>query len=142
MTPKQKRFIKEYALDHNAAAAARRAGYSANGAKVTASRLLTSPNPVLIAAIQEKEAENARDLGLRREDILQGLIDAVEQAKLIADPLAQVAAWKELGKLCGFYRPESVCKEASDRGRAYMESMASLSDAELIAIIEGECTAH
>lgn len=138
MTPKQKRFVEEYALDHNAAAAARRAGYSANGAKVTASRLLTSANPVLISAIQKCEAENARDLGLRREDILQGLMDAVEQAKLMADPMSQVAALRQLALLCGFYRPMAVHEEVSARGREYLQRMESLSEAALVAIICAE----
>jgi phage terminase small subunit len=57
LTAKQKRFVQEYALDPNAAAAARRAGYSPNGAKVTGCRLLTNPN--LKAALAAKQAENA-----------------------------------------------------------------------------------
>jgi len=38
---KQARFVREYAVDCNGAAAAVRAGYSPRSAKVTASRLLT-----------------------------------------------------------------------------------------------------
>ena len=39
---KQSRFVREYAVDCNGAAAAVRAGYSPRSAKVTASRLLTN----------------------------------------------------------------------------------------------------
>ena len=41
---KQSRFVREYAVDCNGAAAAVRAGYSPRSAKVTASRLLTKAN--------------------------------------------------------------------------------------------------
>ena len=44
LTTKQDNFFIEYNKDFNASAAAVRAGYSPNGAKVTGHRLLTNPN--------------------------------------------------------------------------------------------------
>jgi len=41
MTPRQRRFVSEFAVDGNAAAAVRRAGYSARSARVNGPRLLT-----------------------------------------------------------------------------------------------------
>lgn len=41
LPPKQRRFCEEYLVDLNGAAAARRAGYSASGARQEAERLLT-----------------------------------------------------------------------------------------------------
>jgi hypothetical protein len=40
MTPRQERFVAEYCIDRNGAAAARRAGFSPRAARQTASRLL------------------------------------------------------------------------------------------------------
>tara|TARA_R100000365_G_C2748380_1_gene79772 strand:+ start:5369 stop:5977 length:609 start_codon:yes stop_codon:yes gene_type:complete len=42
LTPKQQRFVEEYLVDLNAAAAARRAGYSAKTARQIGERLLTN----------------------------------------------------------------------------------------------------
>lgn len=136
MTPKQKRFVEEYALDHNAAAAARRAGYAEHSARITGSQLLTNPN--VSRAIQAIEDTAALKLSLTREDALNGLLAAKDEAVEKSDPMAQVAAWREIGKMCGFYSPERHKVEVNDRGRAYMESMASLSEAELLAIICAE----
>lgn len=52
LTDKQKQFAVEYLVDRNGSAAAIRAGFSAKGSRVTASRLLTNPN---IKAIIEKK---------------------------------------------------------------------------------------
>lgn len=41
---KQKKFCEEYVISGNATEAAKRAGYSENSAKVTASRMLTNAN--------------------------------------------------------------------------------------------------
>lgn len=42
LTPRQQRFVQEYIVDNNGAAAARRAGYSPRTAKAMAHRLLTN----------------------------------------------------------------------------------------------------
>lgn len=58
LTPKQRRFVEEYLIDLNATQAAIRAGYAANAAKVTASRLLTKANiGELLAELQAKRSE-------------------------------------------------------------------------------------
>jgi phage terminase small subunit len=51
LTPKQEAFVREYLVDLNGAAAARRAGYSENSAKQIASENLTKPD--LMKAIEE-----------------------------------------------------------------------------------------
>lgn len=62
MNPKQERFAHEYVVDHNAAAAARRAGYSSNRAKQTGSRLLTLPDVAQL--IEKLDAEKRDELGI------------------------------------------------------------------------------
>ena len=52
-TPLQALFVQEYKKDHNGTQAVLRAGFSANGARVTANRLLTHPNIKVLIAKQE-----------------------------------------------------------------------------------------
>ena len=66
---KQTRFVREYAVDCNGAAAAVRAGYSPRSAKVTASRLLTKAN-VQRALRQIQQAVEDR-FGVRLEPEVQ-----------------------------------------------------------------------
>ena len=62
LTGGQQRFALEYAKDGNGAAAARRAGYSAKGAKQQASHLLTVPN--VQAAVSAAVGQHFADLNL------------------------------------------------------------------------------
>src|SRR3954468_17773899 len=61
LTPRQAKFVQEYMVDLNGAAAAVRSGYSAKTAKEQAARLLTHVNgQAAIAAVQAERSERTR----------------------------------------------------------------------------------
>jgi phage terminase small subunit len=64
-------FIRQYLVDFNGARAAQRAGYSARGARVTASRLLSRPN--IVAALNKLRTEQAKRLAVTTEQVLAEL---------------------------------------------------------------------
>lgn len=111
LSARQQRFVAEYATCANASEAARRAGYSANGAKVTACRLLTNPN--LQAAIAEEKQRQAQKIGIERDDVIAAMNRAFMIAVEQQNPAAMVAAAREIGRLCGFYAPESILQAES-----------------------------
>jgi phage terminase small subunit len=135
MTPRQLAFAAQYALDHNGAAAAVRAGYAHRSARVTASQLLTKPN--VRALVAKHEAEAAKELGLTREAVLEGLRDALEMARAQNNPVAMVAALRESAKISGYYAPERTKVEISVDGERLQAQFAAMSDSELLAIAEG-----
>ena len=57
LTPKQQRFVEEFLIDQNASRAAIRAGYSPNGSRQTAAKLLTKAD--IKRAIMEHNAERS-----------------------------------------------------------------------------------
>ncbi len=62
LTPRQVRFCQEYAIDLNATAAARRAGYSEKTAEQQGSRLFRNVQvKARIAELQDEVAERIRD---------------------------------------------------------------------------------
>lgn len=71
MTPKQTRFVEEYLIDLNATQAYIRAGYSPNGAKQSAARMLT--NADIRDAITEKQQEVAERAGLSVDWVVERL---------------------------------------------------------------------
>jgi len=78
LTGGQQRFALEYAKDGNGASAARRAGYSAKGAKQQASHLLTIPNvqAAVSAAVEQHFATLDLDLArIIREAARVGIAD-------------------------------------------------------------------
>ena len=132
MNPRQARFIAEYAMDSNAAAAARRAGYSARSARVNGPRLLT--NAAVREALQVSQRAQAERLDLDRQRVLEGLLEAIETARAHREPMAQIRGWAEIGKLLGFYAPETRRVELSAAGRGRMDRLERMTDEELLAL--------
>lgn len=135
MTAKQARFIDEYLVDANGTQAAIRAGYGAAGARVAAHRLLT--NVAISSAIEARQSADAARLFIDRENVLKGLLEAVEMAREQQNPAGMVAGLREVGRLMGFYAPERV-KMALEPGAVQeMRRLETLSDQELLAMVGG-----
>lgn len=71
LTPKQARFVAEYLIDLNAAAAARRAGYSERTADRIGHENLRKPE--IAAAVSEAQADRARRTEITQDRVLQEL---------------------------------------------------------------------
>lgn len=71
LTTKQQRFVEEYARDQNAEEAAKRAGFSPQGARRAGQRLLSLPHIQQALAQQRQEAVPTE--GITRERVLQEL---------------------------------------------------------------------
>jgi hypothetical protein len=140
LTAKQQAYVENRAYGMGKQDAALGAGYS--GAP-EASRLEQLPK--ITEALAEERAANARSMGFSRQDVLDGLKQAIDDAKLLADPSAQIAGWREVAKICGYYAPEVKQIQLSAgqlRARGELELM---SDDELLqlaggSVIEGQST--
>lgn len=114
--------------------AARRAGYAPESASSTARDLLALPK--IQAAVAAERASYAIASGVTKKRVVDGLIEAVDMAKLMSDPLAMIAGWREVGKMLGFYEPQKVNVSVSVTGKALLDKMSAMSDEELMAQIE------
>lgn len=132
LTPRQRRFVAEYALSGNASEAARLAGYSANGAKVTGCRLLTNPN--LQTAISDARHEYSALLGLRKEHIIAAMLSAVDTARVQGNPAAMISGLREIGRLCGFYEAEVRGVQLTENQQRLQKQFEAMSDEELYQI--------
>ncbi len=131
LTPKQARFAEEYVVDHNGAAAAVRAGYSARSAKQIANELLTKHD--LQAAVAAQEALVAAELGMTRQRVISEILKAIDLARLQSNPAGMIAGWSAVAKICGLNAPERVTvgieTSVSDN------DFTRMSDAELLAVV-------
>jgi len=133
--PRQSQFVAKYALSRNATSAAIKAGYSPRTARQTGSDLLS--NPYIRSLVAEQEQAAAERLAVTRERVLAELEKAIDVAREQRNPAAMIAGWREIAKMCGYYAPERrqiELRGGDDRLRAQYEAM---SDAELIALVEG-----
>ena len=133
LTPKQSRFIDEYMVDMNGAAAAVRCGYSPKTSRAIAHELLTKPD--IQAELQARGAALARELEITREKVVRGLLDAYEMARADRQPGVMVSSMAAVAKLLGFYAVETKRLELTTAQSAAHANMANLSDAQLLALM-------
>ena len=133
LSPRQEKFVEHYSLCGNAAEAARLAGYSARSAKVQACRL-TNDNRV-IAEIAKRRRAYQQELQITKDDVVVGLLNAIQLAKEQQNPSAMISGFSQVAKLCGFYEPDVSRIEISDESLCLRHQFAAMSDDELLAVI-------
>ena len=102
LTKKQQKFCQEYLTNgHNAAAAARAAGYSTKTAREIAAENLTKPN--IANFIDEEFKKNQEDYHCTRASLALKIEDAISRAKEQDNVPAEIRGLELLGKLCGLF---------------------------------------
>ena len=97
LTDKQKRFVDEYMIDMNAAAAYLRAGYDCNEAtaRANASRLLTNAN--IVAEIDKRQQKLQEDAGISAKWVLDNLKYVAERCMApepMVDKEGNIVDWR------------------------------------------------
>lgn len=99
LSVKQQQFLTHRLAGMTIDEASKRLGWSLSMGKQM------STNPLLKRYMQVATRRAVRRTMLTREDVIHGLLDAVDSAGSSAD-LTQ--AWREIGRLIGAYEPEKV----------------------------------
>ena len=137
VTEKQAKFVeaKLHGLSDNAAAQA--AGL-ANGTN-------TSRSPTIKEQLTAARRWLTDTTQIKRLDVIEGVIEGIEIARMQGDAGNVIKGWTEVGKILGHYAPE-VRKIELGLGQSQLRAkFEALSDADLLAIAEGrvlnvECT--
>lgn len=134
LTEMQRMFIHHLVHNKlNQTAAARQAGFRQPG---TSAHALVR-NPKVKAAIAAEREEYARSSGMTKQKVIEGFSESIDLARIKADPLAMIAGWREIGKMCGFYEAQKTEIKLSMQGQVLVQRLNSMSDAELLALAEG-----
>lgn len=64
--------------------------------------------PHVLAAREQLKMSLRDRTNITRDDVIQGLREAIEQAVVLADPMAQIAGWREVAKILGFDKTPNV----------------------------------
>jgi hypothetical protein len=130
LTPKQQRFVEEYAVDCCATAAARRAGYSDRTAAQIGYQLLQKPS--VQEAARKTMAERAGRAEITADWVLQRLLDEATRQGEGSSAAARVRALHLLGLHFGLFARRV---EVSGPNARPIRVTRGLSDAELEAIL-------
>lgn len=110
--------------------AARHAGYKSLGS-------LEHNSKVKAYLASQREVMRKRSQ-ISRDDVLEGFKRAIDDARVLADPTAQIAGWREIGRMLGYYEPETrklVLSIDQQQARRELEVMA---EDELLRLAAGE----
>lgn len=129
LTSKQLRWVDEYLVDFNGAAAAVRAGFSAKTARSIACELLTKPD--IQAVLQARQNALALQMRTSREGVIQGLLEAIDMGKMQQNPGAMVSGLREVAKMLGFYAQEDKRGVQAAAAHGNYPNLALLTDVEL-----------
>ena len=136
LTPRQQKFVDEFVLCGNASEAARRAGYSATAAGTIAAENMQKP--LILEAIRGAQARNAAAFDVTRQDVIGGVLEAIAMARAAGDPGTMLTGLRDLSRMMGFNEPEAVRAVVVDTASAaYVAKFAAMSDAQLMAVVQG-----
>lgn len=130
LTEKQAKFVESRARGAGRVVAAREAGYKnprANGGKI-------EKFPAVQEELQRQFELNRQDANLTRSDVIEGILEAIRQAKMLADPGTQIMGYRELAKICGFNAPEVKKIELTAGQEVRRNQLEQLSDSELLEL--------
>lgn len=109
--------------------------------QVRASELSGAPTSVLqrpdIKIAREKLRTHVREqTKITREDVVAGLQEAVEMSRMISDPMAMIAAWRETAKILGYDKPAEVHITITGDVKELRRQVRSLPEQELLRLAD------
>jgi len=137
LTEQQRLYVHH--LVHNQlshSAAVRMAGYAHINSAVDLRK-----NPKVQRAIAIEREEYAKASRMTKQKVIDGFLEAVDMARIKGEPLAMIAGWREVGKMCGFYEPTKTEIQLSVNGRVLLSKLNTMSDEELLALTEQDSNA-
>jgi len=139
----QRVFVEHYVAGMSASAAAKAAGY-----KHDDSGSVLLKKPYVRSSIVQMQLAVERNSEMTKKKVMDGFLSAIEQAKTLGDPTAQIQGWNSVAKMCGYFEPQKHEVNISVQGKVVVERLQSMSDEELLKLateqpnaLEGEYTA-
>lgn len=131
VTEKQDKYIEARLDGKSKRQAAIDAGYSVNNvAQIERSADVR-------AALEHARSELSTATQIKRADVIEMLKEAYDMAKLAAEPSSMVSAAKEIGKMLGYYEPETIRIETQRNAGTVQRKLMTMTDEELMEIAEG-----
>lgn len=131
LTEKQRAFVKFWAQGESITSASIKAGYADNG--TLAYRLVRMPNVLRLYEAEKAKYEEAAQM--TRKKVMDGFLEAVEMAKMLAEPATMVSGWREIAKMCGYMAPVESKVSINISGNIALERLERMSDADLLKMI-------
>lgn len=143
LSPEQSIFVKNVATTlMTPTAAARLAWPHVNQPSQRANVEMKRPQIQVAIANERAKYEAASDITRRK--VIDGFMEAIDMARVQADPTAMIGGWREIAKVCGHYEPTKQELIITFRGERTLRQMEQMTDEQLLKLahqeIQGEFT--
>lgn len=92
--------------------------------------------PAVQKAIAVEKAKFEAAAEMDRKQVMEGLKDAIDMAKLMSEPSSMIQGWKVIAQMCGYMAPVETKLKIDVTGNITMQRLTQLTDAELLEMIE------
>jgi hypothetical protein len=137
LTDKQKIFVDCLMRGNTQTMAARTAGYGQPA--IDANRLMKSPRIKGALTHMQKKYEKASQMS--RKKVMDGMLEAIDMAKVQSEPGVMVAGWREIGRMCGYYAAEKKIIDINITAKRAVDKLETMSDSELLEMIDTDSEA-
>ena len=100
--------------------------------------------PVVKVAIAQERAKYEAAADITRRKVIDGFMEAIDMARVQADPTAMIGGGREIAKVCGHYEPTKQQLIITFQGQNTLRKLEQMTDEELLKLsnqeIEGEFT--
>ena len=114
--------------------AARVAGYH----PATAKRVMRDEDVQMYVAEARKEVSDLSTI--KRLDVMNMFLEAIDMARMLADPGQMINGADKIAKMMGYYAPETLKLEVNGNHAVLANKFKALSDSELLEIAAGRAT--
>ena len=133
LTERQRLFVKAWAEGESLSSAAYRAGYNQTNVAYRMAR-----DPAILKLYHQEKALYEEASQMTRKRVMDGFLEAAEMAKLQADPTAMTGAWREVGKMCGYFAEVKSRVTIDINDNTAYARMNRMSDEDLLKLIEND----
>lgn len=83
------------------------------------------------AYMKNMQEAHARALNVKREDVIKGILDAIEHAKMTNEPAVEIRGWEAIAKMQGYNAPERHIHDLPEDTKRLVETLQSMDQAEI-----------
>lgn len=95
--------------------------------------LVCKPHIVQARELVKRELRGA--MAITKEDVVFGMRDAIDRARILAEPMTEIVGWEKIAKLLGYDTPQKVDINITASLDVLKNQVKSLPDAELAKLV-------
>lgn len=77
-------------------------------------------------------------VNITKEDVIRGMAEAVNRARLLGEPMTEIIGWEKIAKIMGYEQPQKHEVNLTASINALQSTMRTLSDGELSKLVHAD----